>query len=626
MLGIQGRMIRGFMAVAIGGALLFGGAAYLFMSDVINTLSFTELNEITRGIHNMATLSYGINQERVDHGQAIFERILPGLGRLDEKRQRTITAIDQNSQAAVDLEIPSLYIGDREIFGADGVIDEISLYSGCAATVFQMIPQGMLRISTSLKDAKGKRAVGTYIPSSSPVYAAVSKGEVFHGRANVLGKPYIASYAPLKDGSGKIVGAVFSGIPQSELESLKAMLAEIKIGKSGYPYVIDSAGTLFIHPSRAGENIYSEKDAKGRYFIREICEKKEGTIVYPWPVAGKKEPQNKIVVYKYVAEMDWIVAAGAYLEDYYQPLYRLMYLLSGMLAFIALMSGVVAIFLSRSIAGAIRRYNKGLYDASMSLEGEAVSMASSSQELAAGTEELSSTVQEVTATMESLKDAVEVGARTMDEAEGLMRKANEDSRTSSAQMAELVEALGEIHARSKEVAKIVKVIDDIAFQTNILALNAAVEAARAGDSGKGFAVVAEQVKSLAQKSAEAANSTTEIISRALASAEKGKSLCSDVSASLGASAAMTEKSGILLIEAARSSREQSQSAREVSRSMGQVSSIVQGTASSSEETAATGETLQEQANSMREIVTGLNEVVNGRRGLKAAAKQEIARP
>lgn len=612
--GIRGRMIRAFLAMTIGGFLLFGAAAFILMSDIIDKLSSTELREIVRGIRNIASLAYGINQERVDVGLGNLQRLLEGEVREDRGAARGMRVTNQASGAVSEATLPVLMKGGLDLRRTAALIDEGSRASGCALTIFQLFPEGMVRIMTSLKGANGERAIGTYIPADSPVYRAIAAGDEFRGRATVLGKPYIAAYSPFTDSSGRVVGAFFAGIPQSELEGLRRMMADIKIGKNGYPYIIDSAGTLFIHPDRAGQNLMGEKDAKGRYFIKEICQRKTGSISYPWPVQGKTTPERKIVAFDYVPEMDWIVAAGAYESDYNQPIRFLSLLMSVMMAALAGLSLLSAILLGSRITKAIRSYSDVLLSDSFGLEGEALSMSSSSQELAAGAEELSSTVEEVTATMEGLQASIETGARGARDTMEIMEKASGEAQVSGEKMENLVRSLDEIQKRSKEASKIIKAIDDIAFQTNILALNAAVEAARAGEAGKGFAVVAEQVKALAQKSVEAAGSTAEVITRSLESADSGKALCASVAESLASSVDRTKKASALLGEAARASAEQAESAREVSRSMAQVSSIAQSTVASSEETAATGEALQAQANKTRDVVMGLGIVVMGRRG------------
>jgi methyl-accepting chemotaxis protein len=178
-------------------------------------------------------------------------------------------------------------------------------------------------------------------------------------------------------------------------------------------------------------------------------------------------------------------------------------------------------------------------------------------------------------------------------------------------MSELKVALTEISGNSKKIAKIIKVIDDIAFQTNILALNAAVEAARAGDAGKGFAVVAEQVKSLAQKSADAAKETADLIERAIDSVSQGESLGQ---VALDAQLMVTEKAGkvsVLLDEVSRASREQLKGANQITQGVNQINSVVQATAASAEENAAAGEELLSQAEGLRGSVSGLNVLVLG---------------
>ncbi|HQJ07273.1 MAG TPA: methyl-accepting chemotaxis protein, partial [Spirochaetota bacterium] len=173
-------------------------------------------------------------------------------------------------------------------------------------------------------------------------------------------------------------------------------------------------------------------------------------------------------------------------------------------------------------------------------------------------------------------------------------------------------AFAEIDDNSKKIVRIIKVIDDIAFQTNILALNAAVEAARAGDAGRGFAVVADQVKSLAQKSADAAKETAELIEKAIDSVNKGEELGKSVSEFQNESKQMTDKVLVLIEEVNTASKEQLKGINQITQAVGQVNSVVQQTASSAEESAAASEELLSQAESLDKIVDNVTIFIKGK--------------
>jgi methyl-accepting chemotaxis protein len=287
-----------------------------------------------------------------------------------------------------------------------------------------------------------------------------------------------------------------------------------------------------------------------------------------------------------------------------------------------LLSLVLGIVSARQVSRPMLRINSNLLATSKSLESASLQSSSSGQELSSGASELASSIEEMTSSLEELQSIIEANSKNVNQSELLMKETSAETGKVTERMSELKVALTEISGNSKKIAKIIKVIDDIAFQTNILALNAAVEAARAGDAGKGFAVVAEQVKSLAQKSADAAKETADLIERAIDSVSQGESLGQ---VALDAQLVVTEKAGkvsVLLDEVNRASKEQLKGANQITQGVNQINSVVQATAASAEEIAAAGEELLSQAEGLRGNVSDLNVLVLG----SAKAERDQAGP
>lgn len=275
---------------------------------------------------------------------------------------------------------------------------------------------------------------------------------------------------------------------------------------------------------------------------------------------------------------------------------------------LALILGVV---IAGSISRPVNKITDNLFASSGSLEGAASQVSSSSQELSGGASELASSVEEMTSSLEELQSIIESNTKNINEAELLMRQTNEGAKGSTSKMDEMQSAMDEINGNSKKIVKIIKVIDDIAFQTNILALNAAVEAARAGDAGRGFAVVAEQVKNLAQKSAEAAKETADLIDEAIESVSKGEQRGLEVKEVLNTAVELAQKVGVLLDEINRASKEQLKGANQVTKAVSQINSVVQNTAASSEQVASAGEEMLSQSEMLKGIVEKLNSLIKG---------------
>lgn len=272
---------------------------------------------------------------------------------------------------------------------------------------------------------------------------------------------------------------------------------------------------------------------------------------------------------------------------------------------------LLAWLIARSISRPMNKSSKDLNSATNSLEGAATQIASSSQELSSGASELASSVEEITSSMEELQSIIESNAKTVNETGMLVNEVHVSSRNNADQGNALHNAMIANSDRGKQILRINKVIDDIAFQTSILALNAAVEAARAGEAGRGFAVVADQVKNLAQKSAEASKETSELIENVVSEIAKATDQSKTVAEDSQKATELVNKITVLLDEVTRAFSEQSKGANQVTKAVSQVNSVVQQTAAMSEENASASEELLAQAESMRTVSFEINKIVQG---------------
>ncbi|MGD9559381.1 MAG: methyl-accepting chemotaxis protein [Oscillospiraceae bacterium] len=229
-------------------------------------------------------------------------------------------------------------------------------------------------------------------------------------------------------------------------------------------------------------------------------------------------------------------------------------------------------------------------------------IATGSQSLAQATTEQAATVEELLASVGEIADQTRENAQRAERAAGLANDIEKNARQGTEQMARMTQAVEEINTASQSISAVIKVIDDIAFQTNILALNAAVEAARAGEHGKGFAVVADEVRNLAGKSAEAAKDTGSLIANTVEKAELGAQIAQETSASLDTIVAGINESTAVVGEIATSSEQQSVSIEEVNRGIDQVSQVVQQNSATAEESAAAAEEMSSQSAMLKAMV------------------------
>ena len=230
-------------------------------------------------------------------------------------------------------------------------------------------------------------------------------------------------------------------------------------------------------------------------------------------------------------------------------------------------------------------------------------VASASQSLAQGSTEQASALQEITASMNEIAERTKANAVQASEADDLVRNVKNAAVEGNGQMKSMIDAMNDINASSETISKIIKVIDDIAFQTNILALNAAVEAARAGIHGKGFAVVAEEVRNLAAKSASAASETAEMIEDSIHKVNNGTKLAEATAKSLDEIVGAIDKIVALISNIAVASNDQATAVSQVDQAIGQVSTVVQTNSATSEQCAAASEELSNQAANLRGLLS-----------------------
>lgn len=229
-------------------------------------------------------------------------------------------------------------------------------------------------------------------------------------------------------------------------------------------------------------------------------------------------------------------------------------------------------------------------------------VSSGAQALSQGATEQASSVEELAATVTGISEQVGHNAQSAQTARNTVDEVGQKLLVSNQQMQDMTLAMGEISDSSKEIKKIIKTIEDIAFQTNILALNAAVEAARAGTAGKGFSVVADEVRNLASKSSEASKSTSALIEKSLQAVERGKKIADDTAASLLGVVDGTKEITIQVSQIAQASKEQAASVSLISQGIDQISSVVQTNSATAEESAAASEELTGQAQMLKDLV------------------------
>ncbi len=291
-------------------------------------------------------------------------------------------------------------------------------------------------------------------------------------------------------------------------------------------------------------------------------------------------------------------------------------------------TGVLLSFylLGRSAVRPLQQVAKVLTDGSGLVASASMDVATLSQSLAEGATEQAAALEQTSSALEEMSSMTKKNADSAQEASILSEQAKSAADKSNQAMNKMGRAIDEIQKSASETAKIIKVIDEIAFQTNLLALNAAVEAARAGEAGKGFAVVAEEVRNLAMRSAEAAKNTSAMIEESVNNAKNGVAISAEVAHALEEITDAATKLNGLMAEIAAASREQAQGISQVNSAVGEMDKVTQSSATNAEDSAAAAEKLSLQAEEMSQTVDGLTALIGGALPVPAdAANRPVSR-
>jgi methyl-accepting chemotaxis protein len=221
-------------------------------------------------------------------------------------------------------DLPILKHGKETVNQSTAEVDRFTAVTGVAASVFVRKGADFVRIATSLKKENGERALGTPLGQDHPAQAKLAAGESYVGKAKASGKDLYASYSPIKNREGQVIGATAIGLDvTAEIAALKKHIRAVKAGASGYFYVLDNRpgsdrGILIVHPAKEGANILESKDASGHEFIKEMLDKKQGTIRYPWlnKELGDTVAREKVVVYDQFPEWNWVIGGGSYIDEF----------------------------------------------------------------------------------------------------------------------------------------------------------------------------------------------------------------------------------------------------------------------------------------------------------------------
>lgn len=453
---------------------------------------------------------------------------------------------------------------------------ELTIYAGNESIATTIIQNGERMTAAQLDESVAK--------------TVLEEGKPYAGSTDISGHSYITKYDPLLDAEGKVVGAIFVGLSKDDAtKATKATLLHLSLTS-----LLIIAVCCFLLVRFVNRNIKKPMD-----MLTDVSNKLAMGCLEVDIIDSSAAKNDEIALLTgAIARM--ISQLKAYISDISHVLSAISHNDVTVKSSVEYMGDFASIGTSlKNISSSLNRTLLVINAAAEQVRIGTEQVASGAQELAAGSSEQAASVEELSNSIEKVAQQAQENLAAVAVASEAVRKASEDVGAGNAHMNQLIEAMEDIRSVSNQIANITKLIEDIAFQTNILALNAAIEAARAGAAGQGFAVVADEVRNLAAKSAEAAQQTSELIQTSVQRVSKGAEITTQTAQifqTVNASAAQIDHS---FSKIKQSSTDQSYAIEQIKQGISQVSAVVQTNAATAEENSATSEEMSAQAATLR---------------------------
>jgi len=554
--------------------------------------------------------------EEVESYTRLFTTFLPQPLNSDSSQSRTING----------LTVPLLKGGETELHENNTLSDDFLSRTGAISTLFVRSGNDFIRVATSLRKENGDRAIGTVLDTTSPAFAAVTKGKVYRGLALLFGKRYITQYQPVKDAGGQVIAIIFVGVDITHSWNvMREKILSRRLGDSGHFFVLDRSngknhGQYLFHSAEEGRLPTWENEVQQQLLGDDsgTLERQSAdgrTLIMAWtPLPGWNwtivgEVDKTVLLADVTSMRDRFLLAGVVLSALFAMLFVFIirrWLTRPLRDVIGLAEQYAAGDLRATLPAtrqdevgqlisAINGIGGGLHKIVLQVREAAGDIHLGTNALAADTGEISeqinkqaSSVEETSASMEQLAASVQQNAANMEQTQQLVGETSRAVHQGGETVSNAVSTMDDIREASKRIEAITRVIEGIAFQTNILALNAAVEAARAGEHGKGFAVVAQEVRALAARSANAVKEIEQLIGDTLSKVSEGHALSEQTRQAMDSIIEHIDNINQLVTEINHASREQSAGIGQVNLAMthiGEASHINADRVSRSEQTA-----------------------------------------
>jgi methyl-accepting chemotaxis protein len=539
--------------ISVASVVTIAGNAIKMSHEGLNQFGTTAIANTHQAVFESIIMYHKSIQWNLEADLRFFKREIETKGDVELISSSMLkqTMVNEVTQASETIEIPRLVIGPTYMNGSYEFVDNFEKTAGVAATIFQLVDDSLLRVSTTTKKLDGERAVGTYIPSESAIYQTILRGEIFQDKTFMVNDWYLTAYAPLYDWDDKLVGAIQVARPLLNAQ-IKDFVSNVKIGE-GYFYMYNQDGGILHHPTLdSNANLFD--------IVPEFRNQKDGSLIYtmdgmkrfghtaliePWGVYlatgldeaginggldGKMLRTNLIAGFIVVcagflltlllvrsinlplrdlAAESIKVGEGDYTVQFSSENKDAIGQLTNSLGAMVMKSKEMIEDIVAS-STTLKEASGNLLDVSEQMVDNAETTTKIADDTSGNAIKASSNMDSIAAAMEQSATNLEIIASASEEMGSTIKEIAENSSKASTTTANAVaraqkshEAIKSLGKAAESIGKITETITEISEQTNLLALNATIEAARAGESGKGFAVVANEIKELAKETAAA---------------------------------------------------------------------------------------------------------------------------